>query len=230
MSKANMLLRPTCKLGQFEAIKCASLPIKVRNASLIGGKANFGHHLKLGRRAFLLLGGSLTVTFLEDANGYLAFADSPPPFVKTASGLLIQDLRQGQGRIPKAGDMIEIEWEGFTTGYQGKRFGNSSKSGVPFEFELGAGQAIPAIEEAVKGMSVGGIRRIEVRGERPELSYPRDRSKRFGNDKVFTYTVGPQPTDLGGQRALDFVLDNPTLQDFNRTLLFDIKLTAVRPK
>ncbi len=30
-------------------------------------------------------------------------------------------------------------------------------------------------------------------------------------------------------RALDFVLDNDTLQDFNRTLLFDIKLLTVRP-
>lgn len=39
---------------------------------------------------------------------------------------------------------------------------------------------------------------------------------------------GPQPAELGGQRALDFVLDNPTLQDFNRTLLFDIKLLNVR--
>jgi hypothetical protein len=33
---------------------------------------------------------------------------------------------------------------------------------------------------------------------------------------------------LGGQRALDFVLDNKTLQPFNRTLLFDVKLLAVR--
>lgn len=39
---------------------------------------------------------------------------------------------------------------------------------------------------------------------------------------------GPQPIELGGQRALDFVLDNGTLQDFNRTLLFDIKLLTVR--
>lgn len=43
------------------------------------------------------------------------------------------------------------------------------------------------------------------------------------------YRVGPQPKELGGQRALDFVLDNDTLQDFNRTLLFDIKLLSVRP-
>lgn len=36
-------------------------------------------------------------------------------------------------------------------------------------------QAIPAFEEAVAGMKAGGIRRIEVPGDRPELGYPRDR-------------------------------------------------------
>ncbi len=39
--------------------------------------------------------------------------------------------------------------------------------------------------------------------------------------------MGPQPINLSGQRALDFVLDNETLQDFNRTLLFDIKLVSI---
>lgn len=42
------------------------------------------------------------------------------------------------------------------------------------------------------------------------------------------YSQGPQPHDFDGQRALDFVLDNPTLQDFNRTLLIDIKLLNIR--
>jgi hypothetical protein len=40
--------------------------------------------------------------------------------------------------------------------------------------------------------------------------------------------VGPKPTSFGGLRALDFVLDNQTLRDFNRTLLFDIRLSAQR--
>lgn len=44
------------------------------------------------------------------------------------------------------------------------------------------------------------------------------------------YRLGPQPHDLGGQRALDFVLDNPTLQPFNRTLLIDISLLSVRKR
>lgn len=42
------------------------------------------------------------------------------------------------------------------------------------------------------------------------------------------YRFGPQPHDFDGQRALDFILDNDTLADTNRTLLMDIKLLAVR--
>ena len=44
------------------------------------------------------------------------------------------------------------------------------------------------------------------------------------------YRYGPQPSELGGQRALDFVLDNPTLQPFNRTLVYDIRLLNIRGK
>lgn len=68
------------------------------------------------------------------------------------------------------------------------------------------------------------------------LAHFRDRKQRFTNEnfssegKIYKYQLGPQPADLGGQRALDFVLDNDTLQDFNRTLLFDIKLLAVRKR
>lgn len=43
-------------------------------------------------------------------------------------------------------------------------------------------QAIAAFEEAVAGMRAGGVRRVEVVGDHPELSYPRDRSQRFTNE------------------------------------------------
>lgn len=95
-------------------------------------------------------------------------------------------------------------------------------------------QAIAAFDDAVKGMQQGGIRRIEVLGAVPELGYSLDRRQRFTDElisadlKLYKYRKGPQPVDLGGQRSLDFVLDNPTLRDFNRNLVFDIKLLAVR--
>ncbi len=45
-------------------------------------------------------------------------------------------------------------------------------------------QAIKAFEEAVAGMQVGGIRRIEVPGSRPELGYSLERRERFTDDLV----------------------------------------------
>jgi hypothetical protein len=145
-------------------------------------------------------------------------------FTDTSSGLRYFDIKIGSGKQPGPGSRCEIHWSGFTEGYQGKRFGNSSLADVPFEFVIGKHQAIPAIEEAVQGMMTGGIRRIQIPGDHPELSYPRNRSERFDGG---SYRLGPQPLDLGGQRALDFVLDNPTLNDLNRTLLIDIKLLRV---
>ena len=60
-------------------------------------------------------------------------------------------------------------------GYQGKRIDNTSVRDEPYEFTLGAGDAIGAFEEAVAGMRVGGIRRVEVPGDRPALGYALDR-------------------------------------------------------
>lgn len=155
-------------------------------------------------------------------------------FVTLPTGLKVLTIRPGEGASPQPGDTVVVHWAGYTKGYQGKRIDNTSTRDEPYEFVLGAGQAIPAFEQAVSNMKVGGISRVEVPGEHPELSYPLDRGQRFTGElisrdlKIYKYRYGPQPVDLGGQRALDFVLDNATLRDFNRTLLFDIKLLAVR--
>ncbi|PSC68182.1 Peptidyl-prolyl cis-trans isomerase PASTICCINO1 [Micractinium conductrix] len=145
-------------------------------------------------------------------------------FVQTPSGLLVQDITAGTGRTPQPGDRCVVHWAGYTKNYQAKRIDNTSVRDEPFEFVLGGGEVIPAFDEAVAGMAVGGVRRVEVLGEIPELGYPRDRAQRFVSG--FKYRYGPQPSELGGKRALDFILDNRTLSDTNRTLLLDIKLLA----
>ncbi len=45
-------------------------------------------------------------------------------------------------------------------------------------------QAIKAFEEAVSGMTAGGIRRIEVPGSKPELGYSLDRKERFTDELI----------------------------------------------
>lgn len=109
-------------------------------------------------------------------------------FTDAPSGLRYLDIKIGTGKQPGPGSRCEIHWSGYTEGYQGKRFGNSSLTDEPFEFTIGRHEAIPAIEEAVQGMMVGGIRRIQIPGDHPELSYPRDRFERFDGNK---YRLGP---------------------------------------
>ena len=126
-------------------------------------------------------------------------------------------------RQPTLGQVVVLDWSGYTAGYQAKRIDNTSGTDNQFVFTLGADppQAIPAFEEAVLGMRQGGVRRVEIPGELEEaLAYPVQKNAR--------YDRGPVPFSLGGRRALDFVLDNKTLKPFNKTLLFDIRLNNIR--
>ncbi|KAL8519926.1 hypothetical protein ACS0TY_010745 [Phlomoides rotata] len=146
-----------------------------------------------------------------------------PDYTETDSGLQYKDLRVGSGPTPKIGETVVVDWDGYTIGYYGRIFEARNKTkGGSFEgddknfykFRLGLQEVIPAFEEAVSGMALGGIRRIIVP---PELGYPEnDYNKK-----------GPRPTTFSGQRALDFVLGNQGLID--KTLLFDIELMKILP-
>ncbi|KAL5167663.1 Peptidyl-prolyl cis-trans isomerase FKBP19, chloroplastic [Glycine soja] len=154
-----------------------------------------------------------------------------PDYTETESGLQYKDLRPGNGPKPKMGETVVVDWDGYTIGYYGRIFEarNKTKGGSFegddkdfFKFKIGYNeismyfdvQVIPAFEEAVSGMALGGIRRIIVP---PELGYPENDFNKSG----------PRPTTFSGQRALDFVLRNQGLID--KTLLFDIELLKIIP-
>ncbi|PON57016.1 Peptidyl-prolyl cis-trans isomerase, FKBP-type [Parasponia andersonii] len=146
-----------------------------------------------------------------------------PDYTQTESGLQYKDLRLGDGPTPKIGDTVVVDWDGYTIGYYGRIFEarNKTKGGSFegddkdfFKFTIGSQQVIPAFEEAISGMALGGIRRIIVP---PELGYPENDFNKSG----------PRPTTFSGQRALDFVLRNQGLID--KTLLFDIELLKIIP-
>ena len=83
-----------------------------------------------------------------------------------------------------------------------------------FRTVVGSNTIVPALEKAMLTMKPGGIRQVLV-PYGPD-SYPAD-------DLEHT-RVGPKPTTFSGQRALNFVLENPRL---DRTLLFNVKLVRV---
>ena len=157
------------------------------------------------------------------SNSNTSLREGDKEFNTSESGLRYIDLREGDAtKVPKKGDVVVVDWVGYTAGYQAKKIESTRETDTPFTFRVGSGEAIPAFDEAVLNMGKGGIKRIEIAGELEEkLGYSRNPNERYNG-------VGPKPTTFGGLRALDFVLDNKTLKDFNRTLLFDVKLVAIR--
>mmetsp|Transcript_2615 Transcript_2615/g.4300 ORF Transcript_2615/g.4300 Transcript_2615/m.4300 type:complete len:85 (+) Transcript_2615:872-1126(+) len=76
-------------------------------------------------------------------------------------------------------------------------------------------QVIPAFDEAVASMKLGGIRRIIVP---TDIGYPDNDWKK----------KDPKPSTFAGKRSLSFVLQNQGLID--KTLLFDIELLKINGK
>lgn len=70
----------------------------------------------------------------------------------TASGLIYQEIKAGNGAKPKVTDIVKVHYTG--TFIDGKVFDSSVQRGQPVEFPLG--QVIPCWTEGVGKMKVGG--------------------------------------------------------------------------
>ena len=94
--------------------------------------------------------------------------------IKTASGLLIEDLVVGNGATAAAGQRVSVHYTGWldSGGKPGAKFDSSKDRGQPFMFSLGRGEVIRGWEEGVTGMKVGGARRIVIP---PSLAYGNSR-------------------------------------------------------
>lgn len=92
--------------------------------------------------------------------------DAPVPreaYKKLDSGLIYADLRSGtseQGTV-QDGSRVNLQWVlRKSNGY----FVDSSdkNDGVPFIFKVGDGQAIAGVDEGIRGMKQGGVRRLII--------------------------------------------------------------------
>jgi len=90
--------------------------------------------------------------------------------IKTASGLLIEELIVGSGEAATAGRRVSVHYTGWLLegGNAGKKFDSSKDRGEAFEFPLGRGQVIRGWDEGVAGMKVGGKRKLTIP---PNLGY-----------------------------------------------------------
>ena len=85
---------------------------------------------------------------------------------KTASGLEIEELVVGEGKVAAAGQQVTVHYTGWLT--NGSKFDSSKDRNDPFKFGLGQGQVIHGWDEGVQGMKIGGKRKLTIP---PELGY-----------------------------------------------------------
>ena len=79
---------------------------------------------------------------------------------KRADGLVIEDVTVGKGDEAVAGKKVTVHYTGTLT--DGKKFDSSRDHNQPFSFNLGAGQVIKGWDEGVKGMKIGGKRKLTI--------------------------------------------------------------------
>jgi FKBP-type peptidyl-prolyl cis-trans isomerase len=85
---------------------------------------------------------------------------------KAPSGLWYSDVAAGQGTVAEPGRTVHVHYTGWLP--DGKKFDSSRDRNEPFAFTLGAGQVITGWDEGVKGMKVGGRRKLVLP---PQLAY-----------------------------------------------------------
>ena len=98
---------------------------------------------------------------------------TPPPrtvipdnAVLTEDGMLITDIRVGDGAEARPGDVVTVNYA-LMLG-DGTLVDSSYARNTPFSFNLGAGEVIQGWDLGVAGMKVGGRRQLMVP---PELGY-----------------------------------------------------------
>lgn len=85
---------------------------------------------------------------------------------KLASGLVYEDLVVGNGTMADPGLTVTVHYTGWLT--NGTKFDSSVDRGQPFTFQLGGGQVISGWDQGVKGMRIGGKRKLTIP---PDMGY-----------------------------------------------------------
>jgi FKBP-type peptidyl-prolyl cis-trans isomerase FkpA len=92
----------------------------------------------------------------EAGKAFLTKAAAEKGATKTASGIIITELKPGTGAAPKATDEVKVNYEGKLI--DGKIFDSSIQRGEPATFPLNG--VIPCWTEALQTMKVGGKARV----------------------------------------------------------------------
>jgi peptidylprolyl isomerase len=158
-----------------------SLPVVVGRGAVIQGWDEALSLLPAGTRALLLIpaelgygaGGSgiipadanlvFEVDILEVIPVQRATEVDEGDYTTTDSGLKYYDITVGDGATPAADEEVSVDFVAW--GPDGSQLGSSLENGAPLFFQVGREQMLPAIEEGVSTMNVGGKRQLVISAE-----------------------------------------------------------------
>mmetsp|Transcript_3378 Transcript_3378/g.4837 ORF Transcript_3378/g.4837 Transcript_3378/m.4837 type:complete len:242 (+) Transcript_3378:28-753(+) len=141
------------------------------------------------------------------------------PFTYLDSGVGFREYVTGKGGAEvEEGSRVTINCVGRLLNLNGVKFFSTKEKtdefgeGTPLSFTIGAGEALPGLEEGMLGMKKGSIRKVLVP---PAMGYA-------AGDSLL-----PQPRTGPGQgrATLNSVLKNPRR---DATLLFEVKVESVK--
>lgn len=132
-------------------------------------------------------------------------------------GLRIGDFREGTGALAEDGNTVRVQWSGRLFSKQGWTYGRCSED-CELRFKIGDGSTIEGLDEGIRGMREGGLRRLMI---------PSDIAYQEGKD------LQPLPEDEGMKRRLYNTVFNTVRRDVNGedtvgTIVLDISLKRVR--
>lgn len=101
----------------------------------------------------------------ESGEAPAATTPSTVPGVKAGtvtlpSGLQYEDLVPGDGPVAEMGSQASVHYTGWLT--DGTKFDSSLDRGEPLTFQIGTGEIIQGWNEGVRGMKVGGKRKLTI--------------------------------------------------------------------
>ncbi|KAG4152746.1 hypothetical protein ERO13_D04G141000v2 [Gossypium hirsutum] len=129
---------------------------------------------RIERRKIMVIGavGLVAPALYDSSNGEIEMAMAASSGFTDMPALRGKDYGKTKMRYPDytetvSGLQYKVDWDGYTIGYYGRIFEarNKTKGGSFvgddkdfFKFRLGSQEVIPAFEEAITGMALGGVR------------------------------------------------------------------------
>ncbi len=114
----------------------------------------------------VVLIGSGALIWIRQKKTSIPAATINEPSQNKMDELKIEDEKIGTGETAATGKKVTVNYSGTLT--DGKKFDSSYDRGIPFSFNLGAGEVIQGWDKGIAGMKVGGKRKLTIP---PELGY-----------------------------------------------------------